>query len=53
MKNIGINIDCDCPICHKDEENIVHLFKDCDLAYNVWTTININCPNPLQLIMVS
>lgn len=23
-----------------------HTFKDCDLAYNVWTTISPNCPSP-------
>lgn len=28
-------------------ENIDHLFKNCDFAYNVWTTINFNCSSPI------
>lgn len=42
----GANIDGDFPICHKEEENINLLFKNCELGYSIWPTININCPNP-------
>lgn len=45
LRKIGINVDSDCPICHKDKENMDHIFKDYDFAYNVWITINLICPS--------
>lgn len=36
-------------MCHKDEENIGYLFKTYELAYNIWSTITINCHNPINI----
>lgn len=41
-----MNIGGDCPFCHKEAEIINYLFKNCVLAYNVRSTINVRCPNP-------
>lgn len=36
-----MSIDGDCPFCHKVEENIDHIFKECELATNVWYAIKL------------
>lgn len=43
MRKIGLNVDGDCPLCHHDEENVDHLFKNCCLAI-VWLPIEVNSP---------
>lgn len=34
LRQLGMNIDGDCLICNKEEENIGHLCKTCDLTKN-------------------
>lgn len=46
-----MKINSDCPLCNKTEENIDHIFINCDVAVNVWTTIDSHCPNPLNSIV--
>lgn len=42
---LGININCDCPFCQQIEEEIDYLFKTCDLAKPIWSTIDTKCPS--------
>lgn len=46
---VKININCDCPFCQQAEEEIDHLFKTCDLAKTIWSTIDIKYPPPTNL----
>lgn len=34
--------------CNKTDENIYHIFKDCDLVINIWIIIIDNCPNSIN-----
>lgn len=45
---LGFSINGDCPFCHIIEENIDHIFKDCDLAINIGNTIINNCSTPIN-----
>lgn len=38
LRNIGLDINGDCHLCHHMEETINHLFKKYDLAKYVWLT---------------
>lgn len=33
----------DCPFYHKEEETFDHLLRNCELAFNIWSTVNANC----------
>lgn len=44
LKNLGLSINGDCPLCYKQGENIDHIFKSCDLTINSWHTLSNNCP---------
>lgn len=46
FRHIGIDMDGACQFCNKKEESIDYIFRTCDLASNLWFTINIHCPNP-------
>lgn len=45
LRDISMNIECDCPFYDKTEETINHMFINCELLYNIWSTINYYCPN--------
>lgn len=46
LKQLIMNINEDCPFCHKVEETIDHVFITYDLAINVWCTIESYCLTP-------
>lgn len=46
-----MSINGDCSFCLKAKENIDHISKKCELAANVWYTIDKNCPNPINTNM--
>ena len=35
----GFTSDSLCPICHQEEESLVHLFRDCTAASQIWTAL--------------
>lgn len=40
-----MNIDGECHLYNKTEETINCIFIDCDLASNIWSTIDTHCPS--------
>lgn len=46
LKDIGLDIDTECPFCNDDNEDIDHLFKNCRLTQQIWNNISEYCPNP-------
>lgn len=48
LRKLGMSMNGDCPFFLEAEENIDHIFKNCDLIVNIWYTIENNCPNPLN-----
>lgn len=46
FRNLGMNISGDSLFCYRVEENIDHLFITCDLAINLWCTVENYCTNP-------
>lgn len=44
IKRLGINIDGNCPFCNKGDETLNHLFSTYELALNVWSITETNCP---------
>lgn len=41
LQHIGINIDCTCPMCHKEVKSIVHIFIRCPLVQPLWRKLGI------------
>lgn len=47
LRQLGININSECPSCNKVEGNIDHIFINFTIALNVWVTINTHNPTPI------
>lgn len=45
LRQLGMNIDGDLPLCNQEGENILNIFKTCDMAKIVCSNITINCTN--------
>lgn len=43
-----MNINGECQLSNKVEENIDHIFVNCDLAFDVWSTIDTHCAIPIN-----
>lgn len=41
LNQIGMDVEGECPFRHNEEENINPIFKTCDMASIIWSTINI------------
>lgn len=41
LKNLDIEIICDCPLCNKEVEIINHLFINCEFSYNIGPSLII------------
>ena len=37
----GINCGKTCPLCHRHEETIVHLLRDCEVACDLWYRLGV------------
>lgn len=48
VRYYGTDIIGKCPFCNNESKTIDHIFVNCDLAYNIWYTINYYCPNPIN-----
>lgn len=47
LGHIEMNIDGEYPLCNKEEKNINHCFKTCDLASTIQIITNIHCPKSI------
>lgn len=46
LRKLGSSINGDCPSCNQADENIDHIFKQCNVIKSIWATIDTYFPSP-------
>lgn len=49
FKHFAMEVEGECPFCNKEEETTNHTFMNCDLASNVWSTIDCYFLIPINM----
>lgn len=53
LRNVGIDVDGDCPFCHNHLEEIDHFFRGCSFGQRICNTIAEYCLSLLEVTFVS